>query len=84
MEKEYIRNLQALAGIQYYSVSKQNLLLLREKYHLSDEETEEMKRYCMEHSISVFDEEERMTASTASGVRSNSAMFVLLVCDDNY
>ena len=56
-QKDYIENLKVLAGVHMHFVSSQNLDLLREKYGLSDPEFEEMKVYCKEYGITVYDEE---------------------------
>lgn len=56
MEKDYIGNLRVLASAHNNSVSEQSLEVLRLKFGLGDAEMEEMKAYCTEHGISIYDE----------------------------
>ena len=56
MEKDYIGNLRVLASVHNNTVSEQSLEVLRLKFGLGDAEMEEMKAYCAEHGISIYDE----------------------------
>ena len=58
MNTDCMENLRVLAGCNFNSVSEQDLRLLGEKYCLSDEELQELKQYCAEHGIDVYDEVE--------------------------
>ena len=57
MEKEYIKNLKALAGVGNSCVSEQNMKILCAKYKLTETDLENMRRYCKDHNITIFDEE---------------------------
>ena len=56
MEKDYIGNLRVFASVHNNTVSEQSLEVLRLKFGLGDAEMEEMKAYCAEHGISIYDE----------------------------
>ena len=64
MEKEYIRNLKAIAGTGYYFILEQNLEILCAKYELTDEECKNMKLYCKDHNITIVHEEKIYTKNT--------------------
>ena len=56
MEKDYVENLKAVAGVGGNKISEQNLVLLKEKYNLTEEGMKEMKAYCNTHRILIYDE----------------------------
>jgi len=66
MERDYIGNLKVLAAINRNSVSRQNLVILGEKYSLSEAESQEMIQYCKDNGIDVYDEVERESALESS------------------
>lgn len=53
MEKEYIGNLIALAGVNGNTISQENLQILIEKYNLSEVEYQEMIDYCNSYGIYI-------------------------------
>lgn len=55
MERDYIGNLRAIAGVNHSSISEQDLQLLCIKYNLTDDEETEMRRYCNENMITVYE-----------------------------
>ena len=56
MNKDYIGNLRAIAGVNLNAVSEQHLQILKLKYHLSDTQIEDLYKYCDCHSIRIYDE----------------------------
>lgn len=58
MEKDYIGNLRVIAGVGGNKVSQQNLLILMEKYQLTEGEMKAMKEYCDRHRIFIYNEED--------------------------
>ena len=58
MERDYIGNLRAAAGVHGNSISEQNVELLCEKYDLTEAERADMLQYCREQGISIYNEEE--------------------------
>ncbi len=56
MEKDYVENLKAVAGVGGNKISEKNLVLLKEKYNLTEEGMKEMKAYCNTHRILIYDE----------------------------
>ena len=66
MQRDYIGHLRALIGVTGYSVSQQNLDILRIKYELTDTEADEMRQYCIEHNVVIYDELEKHKNSESS------------------
>lgn len=56
MKKDFLEHLRIIAGVNHHSISEQHLELLKLKYDLSDIQMNELRHYCAQHSIGIYNE----------------------------